>query len=88
MAKTNAELQRDFKRRSELTRLDVLIEGPAKRALDRLAVQRNVAMRVILQDLLLQAERDATAGMTAKARTDFYACKPVQTLPGKNFLPA
>ncbi len=82
MAKTNSQLQREFRQRSELTRLDVLIEGPAKRALDRLAVQRNVAKRVILQDLLLQAERDATAGMSADVRNDFYAGKPVQTITG------
>ena len=40
MAKTNAELQAEFRRRSELVRLDIRIEGGAKRALARLAMNR------------------------------------------------
>lgn len=77
MAKTNAELQKAYRRRTELTRLDILIEGPAKRALVRLAAQHNYPMRVILQDLVLQAERDVLATLDDAQRKAFAACQPI-----------
>ena len=42
MAKTNAELQKAFKQRSELVRLDIRIKGGAKRALARLAAHQGL----------------------------------------------
>lgn len=82
MAKTNAELQQAYRQRSERVRLDVRIDGAAKRALERLATQQGAAQHEVLNELLLQAERDAAALLGDQARADFYACKPPQNITG------
>lgn len=82
MAKTNAELQKAYRRRSELTRLDIRIEGGAKRALARLAAHQATTQGAALSELILKAEREATADMDAQAREDFYECKAPQSITG------
>ena len=82
MAKTNAEHQKAYRRRSELVRLDIRIEGGAKRALTRLAAHMAMTQSAALSEVILKAERDATAEMDAQAREDFYDCKPRQNITG------
>ena len=72
MAKTNAELQQAYKQRSERERLDIRIEGAAKRALARLAVHQGLCQHEVLTELLLKAESDALGTLTKKGREDFY----------------
>ena len=77
MAKTNAELQADFRRRSELVRLDIRIEGSAKRALARLAAHQGLPQHKVLTELILSAERDVLATLGNSEREAFAACKPI-----------
>ncbi len=84
MAKTNAELQAEFRRRSELVRLDIRIEGGAKRALARLAVHQGATQGNTLSELILKAERDVLATLDGADREAFTTCKPIKKLPGNN----
>ena len=77
MAKTNAELQKDFRRRSELVRLDIRIEGGAKRALERLAAHSGATQSAALSGLILAAERAVLATLDGAGREAFSACKPI-----------
>ena len=77
MAKTNAELQKDFKRRSELVRLDIRIEGGAKRALARLAAHGGATQGNTLNELILKAELDVLTTLSVTEREAFSACKPI-----------
>lgn len=77
MAKTNAELQKDFRRRSELVRLDIRIEGGAKRALARLAAHSGATQSTTLSELILAAERDVLASLDSAGREAFSACKTI-----------
>ena len=82
MAKTNAELQADFRRRSELLRLDIRIEGGAKRALARLAVHQGLTQSTVLSELILKAERDVMAALDKPSHDAYMACEPVKTITG------
>ena len=82
MAKTNAELQADFRRRSELVRLDIRIEGAAKRALARLAAHQGLTQGAALTELILKAERGVLAILNSAEQEAFSACKPVKDITG------
>ena len=82
MAKTNAELQADFRRRSELLRLDIRIEAGAKRALARLAAHQGLTQSTVLSELILKAERDVLATLDGTEREAFSACKSVKKITG------
>ena len=82
MAKTNAELQKAFKQRSELVRLDIRIKGGAKRALARLAAHQGLTQGAALSELVLKAERDVLAILDGAERDAFSACKPVKEITG------
>lgn len=77
MAKTNAELQKDFRRRSELVRLDIRIEGGAKRALARLAAHSGATQSAALSELILKVERDVLATLDDAGREAFLACNTI-----------
>jgi hypothetical protein len=72
MAKTNAELQKAYRQRTELQRLDIRIEGPAKRALARLAAHHGLTQGSTLTELLLKAERDVLATLEDAQRKAYY----------------
>ena len=80
MAKTNAELQQAYRQRSERERLDIRIEGGAKRALARLAVHQGLTQGSALTELILKAERDVLATLDGAAREAFTACEPVKDI--------
>ena len=80
MAKTNEELQAKLQRRSELGRLDIRIEGCAKRALARLAVHQGLTQGAALSELILKAERDVLATLDGAEREAFTACEPVKDI--------
>ena len=77
MAKTNAELQRAYKRRNERVRLDIRIEGSAKRALARLATYRGLSQHEVLTELLLIAEREVLGTLDEAQRQAFSTCKSI-----------
>ena len=72
MAKTNAELQKAYRQRSELERLDIRIEGGAKRALARLAAHQGLTQSLTLSELILKAERDLVATLDDAGQRAFY----------------
>jgi hypothetical protein len=80
MAKTNAELQKAFKQRSELDRLDIRIEGGAKRALARLAAHHGITQSTALSELILKAERDVLSTLDKSSHAAFMACEPVKII--------
>lgn len=82
MAKTNAELQKAYRQRSELQRLDIRIEGGAKRALARLAAHQGLTQSNTLSELILKAERDVLDTLDGEAREAFSACKPIKPITG------
>ena len=82
MAKTNAELQKAYRQRSERSRLDIRIEGGAKRALERLAVHQGLPQHEVLTELLLKAERDVMDTLDTAEGKAFSACKPVKSITG------
>lgn len=82
MAKTNAELQQAYRQRSERARLDIRIEGGAKRALARLAAHQGASQHEVLTELLLKAERDVLATLDKSQHDEFMACKPVTAITG------
>lgn len=82
MAQTNAELQHAYRLRTERERLDIRIEGAAKRALARLAVHQGLNQHEVLTELLLAAERVVLATLNEKQRKAFAACKPRSDITG------
>jgi len=82
MAKTNAELQKAYRQRSELARLDIRIEGGAKRALARLAAHQGLTQSNTLTELILAAERDVLATLNGAEREAFSACKSIKIITG------
>ena len=82
MAKTNAELQADFRRRSELLRLDIRIEGGAKRALARLAAHQGLTQSTVLSELILKAERDVMAALDKPSHDAYMACESAKSITG------
>lgn len=80
MAKTNAELQKAYRQRSELQRLDIRIEGGAKRALARLTAHQGLTQSNTLTELILKAERDVLATLDDAEREVFSACKPIKDI--------
>ena len=83
MAKTNAELQQAYRQRTERERLDIRIEGAAKRALARLAMHQGLSQHETLTELLLAAERVALATLTdTTERQAFAACEPRAGITG------
>jgi hypothetical protein len=81
MAKTNAEYQQAYRERhlkdfdSDNTRLDVVISGPASRALHRMAAQTGVTQRTMLEAVLTQAEAVILAGLDNAAQELYYSQK-------------
>ena len=82
MAKTNAELQQAYRQRTERERLDVRIEGAAKRALARLAAHQGLCQHEVITDLLLSSERAALAALDDTGREAFMTCKPRSIITG------
>ncbi len=83
MAKTNAELQQAYRQRSELQRLDIRIEGMAKRALARLAAYQGTTQSNALSELILKAERDVQATLDDAGKAGYAAGSvPVKTITG------
>jgi len=86
MTKTNAELQKAYRERhlkdfdSDNTRLDVVISGPASRALHRMAAQTGLSQRAMLESVLVQAEAAMLAGLDNAAQELYYSHKPKQTI--------
>jgi hypothetical protein len=80
MAKTNAEIQKAYRQRSELQRLDIRIEGGAKRALARLAAHHGQTQGNTLAELILKAERDLVATLGDGERKAFYGDKSPQNI--------
>jgi len=79
MAKTNAELQKAYRQRSERERLDIRIEGGAKRALARLAAHQGLSQHEALTELLLKAERATLATLSESERLAFSTAEKTIT---------
>ena len=82
MAKTNAELQKAYRHRSELLRLDIRIEGGAKRALARLAAHQGLTQSNTLSEVILKAEREVLTRLDDAGREAFSACQPIKIITG------
>jgi hypothetical protein len=83
MAKSNAELQQAYRRRSELVRLDIRIDGMAKRALARLAAYQATTQSSTLSELILKAERDVQDTLDDAAKAGYATGSvPVKTITG------
>ena len=82
MAKSNADHQKAHRQRSERERLDIRIEGGAKRALERLAAYQGLSQHEVLTELLLSAERAAVGILSESEREHFYGFPVCTTLHG------
>ena len=82
MSKTNAELQKAYRQRSELLRLDIRIEGGAKRALARLAAHQGLTQSNTLSEVILKAEREVLTRLDDAGREAFSACQPIKIITG------
>lgn len=67
---------------SRWQRLDIRIEGSAKRALARLAAHQGLTQSNTLTELILKAERDVLATLNGAEREAFSACKPIKVITG------
>ena len=65
-----------------MARLDIRIEGGAKRALARLSVYQGASQQEVLTELLLKAERDVLATLDKSSQSAFMACQSVKTITG------
>lgn len=60
-----------------MVRLDIRIEGIAKRALVRLAAHHGMTQSAMLNELILKAEREVHATLNTSEREAYTDCKPI-----------
>lgn len=73
---TSAERQAAFRQRhlaeGNAERLNVIVDVSAKRQLERLARHRGTTQRAVIETLLAEAERRATARMQPAAEGEYF----------------
>ena len=73
---TSAERQAAFRQRhlaeGNAERLNVIVDVSAKRQLERLARHRGTTQRAVIEALLAEAERRATARMQPAAEGEYF----------------
>ena len=89
MAKTNAELQQAYRERhlkdfdnSDNKRLDLVVSGPASRALKRMAARAGVSQRTMLETVLLDAELVLVKGFDREASDAYYQVPAIKKITG------
>ena len=80
---SSAERQAAYRQRhlaeGNAERLNIVLNVSAKRQLERLAQQRGTTQRAVLEALLADAERRATARMSPEAQSKYYRDAPSVT---------
>ena len=62
-------------------RLQVLVDAPTKRALERLAVRYGVTQRGMLQKLIADTKRALLATLSRDEQADYYEARPKTVTP-------